>query len=86
MTNTVAVIMLLLAKAIEKFTPIIGQPTDDDIFKIRKALIPILNNIEYANFIPAGGNTHNLVGLIQETLSYVAGWNVAFPQLAHTAP
>ena len=67
MTDTVAAITLLLAKTMEEFTPIIGQPTKDNIFKICKFLTPILHNIKYANFVPAGGNAHNLVGLIQET-------------------
>ena len=86
MTDTAAAITLLLAKAAEEFSPIIGQPTADDIFKIRKALMPILHKIEYANFVPAGGNAHNLVGLIQETLAYVANWNAAFPRPARPAP
>jgi hypothetical protein len=65
MTDTATAIMLLLAKATEDHPRIIGQPTDDDIFKIREALMPILHNIEYANFVPVGGTAHNLVGLIQ---------------------
>jgi len=86
MTDSAAAITLLLAKATEEFSPIIGQPTDDDIFKIREALMPILHNIEYANFVPAGGNAHNLVGLIQETAAYMADWHAAFPRPACPAP
>jgi hypothetical protein len=48
--------------------------------------MPLLHNIEYANFVPAGGNAHNLVGLIQETSAYVADWNTAFPQPARPPP
>jgi hypothetical protein len=86
MTDSVVAITLLLAKATEEFSPIIGQPTDDDIFKICKTLMPILHNIEYANFVPVGENAHNLVGLIQETLAYVADWHTAFPRPARPAP
>ena len=86
MTDTATAITLLLAKATEEFPHIIGQPTDDDIFKIREALMPILHNIEYANFVPAGGNAHNLVGLIQETASYTADWHAAFPRPVRPAP
>ena len=39
-------IELLLATAAANFTPIVGQPTDDDIFAIKKVLMPILHNIE----------------------------------------
>jgi hypothetical protein len=80
MTDTTTAITLFLVKATEDFPRIIGQPTDDDIFKIREALMPILHNIEYANFVPAGGNAHNLVGLIQETAAYTADWHVPFPR------
>jgi hypothetical protein len=86
MTDTAAAITLLLAKATEDFPHIIGQPTDDDIFKIREALMPILHNIEYANFVPTGGTAHNLVGLIQETASYTADWHAAFPRPVRPAP
>jgi len=86
MTDTVAAITLLLEKMTEEFMPIIGQSTGNDIFKICEALMPILHNIKYANFVPVGGNAHNLVGLIQETLAYVANWNVAFPRPARLAP
>lgn len=86
MTDTVAAITLLLAKAREEFTPVVGQPTDDDIFRMREALMPLLHNIEYANFVPAGANAHNLVGLIQETTSYVNDWHEAFPRPARPSP
>ena len=86
MTDSVAAITLLLAKATEEYTPILGQPTDDDIFKMRETLMPILHNIEFANFVPAGGNAHNLVGIIQEPSAYHADWHAAFPRPARPAP
>jgi len=86
MTDTAMAITLLLAKVTDEHPRIIGQPTDDDIFKIREALMPILHNIEYANFVLVGGTAHNLVGLIQETASYTADWHAAFPRPAHPAP
>ena len=79
MTNSVAAITLLLAKATEEFTPILGPPTDNNIFKICETLMPILHNIEYAKFVPPGGNAHNLVGLIQEASAYVTDWHAVFP-------
>jgi len=64
MTDSATAITLLFAKATEDFTRMIGQPTDDDIFNMREVLMPILHNIKYANFVPPGGNAHNLVGII----------------------
>ena len=72
-------IELLLATAAANFTPIVGQPTDDDIFNIKKVLMPILHNIEYDMAPVAGRALHNLVGLIQPIATYVATWTVAFP-------
>jgi hypothetical protein len=86
MTDAASAITLLLAKATEEFPRIIGQPTDDDVFRIREALMPLLHNIEYANFVPAGGNAHNLVGIIQETAAYTADWNAPFPRPARPPP
>jgi hypothetical protein len=36
---------LLLATASADFTPIVGKPTDDDIFNITKVLYPFLHNL-----------------------------------------
>ena len=86
MTDTASAITLLLTKATEDFPRIIGQPTDDDVFRIREVLMPILHNIEYSNFVPVGGNAHNLVGIIQDTASYTADWNAPFPRPARPPP
>ena len=86
LTDSVAAITLLLAKATEEFTPILGHPTDNSIFKMRKTIMPILHNIKYANFFPIGGTAHNLVGLIQESSAYGADWHAVFPRPARPAP
>ena len=42
---------LLFATASNEFTPIVGKPTDDDIFNITKVLYPLLHNLKYDEFI-----------------------------------
>jgi hypothetical protein len=63
---------LLFATASNEFTPIVGKPTDDDIFNITKVLYPLLHNLKYDEFIVAGAVNRNLVGLLQLTAIYTA--------------
>ena len=67
-------IAAIFAMATTNFDAIIGQPTDDDIFRIREVLMPLLHDISYDMAKVAGTTTHNLVGLIQEATS---SWGTA---------
>ena len=63
-------ITALFATLTEAFTPIVGQPTDDDIFRMREVLMPALNDLQYDMMPAPNAITHNLVRLIQESTSY----------------
>ena len=56
------------------FQPIAGQPSDDDITVLRNVLYPLLLDIPYDE-----DGTHNLIGLIKPTTSYMATWGTPFP-------
>ena len=77
---------LLFATASNEFTPIVGKPTDDDIFNITKVLYPLLHNLKYDEFIVAGAVNHNLVGLLQLTAIYTAVRGVPFDRPANPGP
>ena len=54
---------LLFTTAAGNHPPIIGQPTDDDIFALQKKLYPLLHNLKYDEVVVPGVNNHNLIGL-----------------------
>lgn len=69
------------ATAATVFTPIVGQPNDDDLTRLRDTIYPLLLDIPYDDEPPvAGVFRHNLIGLIEPTLSYAARWHEAFPR------
>jgi hypothetical protein len=76
----------LLAKASIDFTPIVGQPTDNDIFNITKALYPLLHNAKYDKLVVAGVNNHNIIGLLQLAATYAAARGEAFPRPLNPGP
>ena len=76
----------LLAKAAKIHLRIVGQPTDDDIFKTTEVLYPILHNANYKMIIVQGKINHNLVDLIQNDIAYIAPWTAAFPRPVRLAP
>ena len=76
----------LLAKAAEIHPRIIGQPTDNDIFKMMEVLSPILHNADYDMIVVPGQINHNLIGLIQHVTSYTATWLAAFPRPVRPPP
>jgi hypothetical protein len=57
------------------FEPIIGQPTDSDIVKMREAISDILYQIPYDD----EKGEHNLVGIIQDKASYAVEYKAPFP-------
>ena len=77
---------LLIATASTNFTPIVGKPSDDDIFNITKVLFPILHNLKYDEFIVAGVINHNLVGLLQLTAIYTAARGAPFARPINPGP
>ncbi len=81
-------ITALFAEAANAFTPIQGNPTDDDLTAIREILTPLLFDIPYDETGPTPGrpNVHNLIGLIEPDAAYIAEWNEAFPRPARPAP
>jgi len=81
MASTYATAAALLGPATSDFTPIVGKPTDNDIFNITKVLYPLLHNLKYDEFIVPGVENHNLVGLLQLVAIYTAarGWPFACP-------
>ena len=78
-------IAALFADAAATFPAIVGQPTYDDINNIEKLLMPLLNSIDYDMIIVAGVNTHNLIGLVQDTPSYTTRWHEAFARPVRVA-
>jgi hypothetical protein len=69
------------ATAAATFTPIVGQPNDDDLTRLRDTIYPLLLDIPYDDEPPvAGVYRHNLIGLIEPTISYTARWHEAFPR------
>ena len=77
---------LLIATASENFTPIVGKPTDDDIFNITKVLYPLLHSLKYDEFTVAGVQDHNLIGLLQLDTIYTAARGAAFARPANPGP
>ncbi len=73
-------IAAIFAMAMTNFDAIIGQPTDDDIFRIREVLMPLLHDINCDMAKVASTATHNLVGIIQQDTSYTARWGASFPR------
>ena len=67
-------ITALFAEAANKFSPIAGAPTDDDLTALRETLYPLLLSIPYDE-----DGRHNLIGLIEPPSSYIATWGEAFP-------
>ena len=61
---------LLFTTAAGNHPPIIGQPTDDDLFALQKKLYPLLHNLKYDEVIVPGVNNHNLIGLAQNAATY----------------
>ena len=57
------------------FEPIIGQPSDSDIVKMRENISEVLYQIPYDD----ENDVHNLVGLIQDKESYAVEYKAPFP-------
>ena len=84
-TNAIT-IAALLAKAADVHPRVVGQPTDDYIYKMEETLGPILHNAKYDMIVVPGIVSHNLVGLFQPIATYVDTWNAAFVIPTRPAP
>ena len=62
------------AHSLDNFEPIVGQPSDSDLTRLREAVVPLLLQIPYNKT----GAVHNLIGLIWPEASYVARYGKAF--------
>jgi len=78
MASNAVTIAALLSKAADIHPRVVGQPTDDDIYKMEEILGPILHNAKYDMIVVPGIVSHNLVGLFQPIATYVDTWNDAF--------
>ena len=66
-------IAAIFAVATDNFTLISGQPTDDDINTMEKALLPLLHDIDYNMYGP-----QNLIGIIEPPIIFTVTWGQAF--------
>ena len=73
MMTTANEIAAIFAVATNNFTLISGQPTDNYINNMEKALFPLLHVIGYDMYGP-----QNLVGIIKPTITYTVTWGQAF--------
>ena len=76
-------ITALFTAASAHFTPIAGNPSDDDLTDMREILMPLLLGIPYDETGPHP--RHNLIGLIEATATYTNDWGAAFPIPARPA-
>ena len=67
-------ITTLFATAAATFPPISQQPSDDDLTALRDVLYPLLLDIPYDE-----DGQHNLIGIVEPTLSYTTTWGAEFP-------
>jgi hypothetical protein len=68
-------VSLLFTDLGSNFEPIIGQPSDSDIVKMRENISEVLYQIPYDD----EKGEHNLVGLIQDKESYTVEYKSSFP-------
>ena len=69
-------IVAKFATALDNFEPIMEQPSDTDLTRLRETVAPLLLQIPYDKT----GGKHNFVGLIRSKLAYVARYGEAFPE------
>jgi len=66
-------IAAIFAVATNNFMLIAGQPTNNDINTMEKALLTLLHDIDYDMYGP-----QNLVGIIKPEITYMVTWGQAF--------
>ena len=68
-------IVAKFAHSLDNFEPIVGQPSDSDLTRLREAIAPLLLQIPYDET----GAVHNLIGLIWPEAAYVTRYGEDFP-------
>ena len=74
-------ITTIFAAATNDFAAIVGQPTDDDINALKRALLPLLHDVDYDMY-----GTQNLVGIIEPSITYTLTWGQAFVRPPRPTP
>ena len=74
-------ISAIFAAATNDFAAIVGQPTDDDINALERALLPLLHDVDYDMY-----GTQNLVGIIEPTITYTLTWGQQFVRPPRPTP
>ena len=77
-TMTPDEIVAKFVHSLDNFEPIVGQPSDSNLTRLREAVAPILLQIPYEET----GAVHNLINLICPEYAYVAHYGNAFPEPA----
>ena len=62
--------------ALNHFKPILNQPSDTDLTRLREAVAPLLLQIPYDKT----GGTHNFIGIIRENPAKLKRYGKAFPE------
>ena len=68
-------LLTLFGAQLEVFEPIVGQPTDGDITRLREVLTSLLSPIPY----DGGEQLHSLLGIIMLDAAYTARHTKPFP-------
>ena len=69
-------IVAKLLAALDHLEPILDQPSDTDLTRLREAVAPPLLQIPYDET----GGTHNLIGIIRAKPAYLKRYGKAFPE------
>ena len=67
-------IVLKFLAALDYFEPILDQPSDTDLTRLREGVAPLLLQIPYDKT----GGTHNLIGIIRAKPAYLKRYSKAF--------
>ena len=67
--------MAKFAHALDNFEPIMEQPSDTNLTRLREAVAPLLMQIPYDKT----GAVHNIIGLIRPKAAYIARYGEALP-------
>ena len=69
-------IVAMFSEALDHFEPILDQPSDTDLTRMREVAAPLLLQIPYDET----GGTHNLIGIIRSKPAYLKRYGKDFPE------
>ena len=72
-------LLTLFGAQLEVFEPIVGQPTNGDITRLREVITSLLYPIPY----DGDDQKHNLLGIIMSDAAYTARYTTTFPPPDH---